>query len=87
VIYEFSRIKVPTLLIIGQDDRTVLGKNRLPAAQQNKYGQFSILGRRTRDAIPNAKLFELPNIGHIPHVQALGPFMSAVLNFFRPTQM
>lgn len=36
VVYEFNRIKVPTLLIIGQNDRTVLGKNRLPTAQQNK---------------------------------------------------
>lgn len=30
VLYEFERLKPPTLLIIGQRDRTAIGKDRVP---------------------------------------------------------
>lgn len=81
VVYEFKNIKVPTLLIIGQEDRTVVGKNRLPKELQNKYGQYPELGKRINGEIPDSKLVELVGVGHIPHVQTLDDFMKSVLEF------
>ena len=81
VVYEFKNLKMPTLVIIGQLDRTVLGKNRLPKNEQDKYGQYPELGRKTKAAIPNSKLIELENVGHIPHVQVFERFMESVLEF------
>ena len=83
IVYEFKNLKMPTLLIIGQADRTVLGKNRLPKELQNKYGQYPALGRKVKSEIPDAKLIELVSIGHIPHVQALDEFIKAVLEFVK----
>lgn len=83
VVYEFKNIKTPTLLIIGQADRTVLGKNRLSKEDQNKYGQYPALGRKLNAEIRGSKLVELENVGHIPHVQVFDEFMSAVLEFIK----
>ena len=83
VSYEFKNLKMPTLLIIGQDDRTVLGKARLPKELQSKYGIYPELGRKTQQAIPNAKLVEFENVGHNPHIQVFDEFMKAVLDFIQ----
>jgi len=83
VAYEFKNLKMPTLLMIGQMDRTVLGKNRLPKEDRNKYGQYPQLGRKLKAEIPNSKLIELENVGHIPHVQVFDEYMKAVLDFFK----
>ncbi|PKK37872.1 alpha/beta hydrolase [Siphonobacter sp. SORGH_AS_0500] len=71
VCYEFNRIRVPTLLIIGQEDRTIVGKNRVPKELVSQYGQYPALGKRTQQQIKGSKLVELPGVGHIPHIQDL----------------
>ena len=83
VVYEFKNLKMPTLLIIGQADRTILGKNRLPKNEQNKFGQYPELGRKMKNEIPDSQLVEFENVGHIPHVQVFDEFMKAVLDFLK----
>jgi pimeloyl-ACP methyl ester carboxylesterase len=83
VCYEFNRINVPTLLIIGQADRTIVGKARVPKALVNQHGQYPDLGKRTQKQIPGSQLLELPDVGHIPHVQAIDAFKKAVLSFLK----
>jgi len=83
VVYEFDRIRVPTLLIIGQEDRTVVGKALLPKDQQAKYGQYPELGKQTARRIKDSKLVELPGVGHIPHSQTPALYFKA-LNEFLP---
>lgn len=81
VIHEFKNIKTPTLLIIGQADRTVVGKNRLPKELQEKYGLYPELGRKINREISGSKLVELTGVGHIPHVQTLDKFIESTLDF------
>ncbi|GAB4038213.1 alpha/beta fold hydrolase [Spirosoma jeollabukense] len=83
VCYEFSRIKVPTLLIIGQADRTIVGKARVPKGIVNQHGQYPELGKRTQRQISGSQLVELPGVGHIPHVQSLEAYTKAVLGFLK----
>jgi pimeloyl-ACP methyl ester carboxylesterase len=81
VCYEWDRIIAPTLLIIGQEDRTVVGKDLLAEEQKKLYGQYPELGKKTQALIRKCKLVTLPGIGHIPHVQDLDTFMKEVLFF------
>ena len=81
VVYEFKNIVVPTLLIIGQEDRTVVGKNLLREEEQKKYGQYPRLGRKINAAIKNSRLVELSGVGHIPHIQSPEAFNNALFNF------
>lgn len=81
VSYEFNRITVPTLLIIGQADRTVVGKALLPKEQQSQFGQYPALGRRTAQQIKSSQLVELPGVGHIPHIQSPDQYFKALAGF------
>ncbi len=81
VVYEFKNIKVPTLLIIGTRDRTALGKPLVSPEVRKTLGRYDQLGKATRDKIPGSKLVEIPNIGHLPHIEAFDKFMKALLPF------
>ncbi|UFH56076.1 alpha/beta fold hydrolase [Spirosoma sp. KNUC1025] len=83
ICYELGKIRVPTLLIIGQADRTIVGKARVPKPIVNQFGQYPQLGKRTQQQIPGSRLIELPGVGHIPHVQSLDAYTKAVLDFLK----
>ncbi|WP_205503109.1 alpha/beta fold hydrolase [Rufibacter psychrotolerans] len=83
VVYEFSQLKMPTLLLIGQRDRTALGKANAPAAVREKLGNYPALGKATAQKIPNAKLVELNNVGHLPHIEAYDRFIQPLLAFLK----
>ena len=81
VCHEFPSIKAQTLLIIGQSDRTVVGKARVKKELLPFVGQYPELGRTTARLIPGAQLVELANVGHIPHMEQKDKFHEALLNF------
>ena len=83
VVYEFQNIKIPALLIIGQDDRTIIGKDKLPQEMKQKYGQYPQLGKKIASQISNSKLIELDGVGHIPHIQKFPGFKTAVTEFLK----
>jgi pimeloyl-ACP methyl ester carboxylesterase len=83
VVYEFPDIKVPTLLIIGTRDRTALGKPLVSDELRKTMGLYSELGKKTRDAIPNAQLVEIPNVGHLPHIEAFQEFITPLVQFLK----
>jgi pimeloyl-ACP methyl ester carboxylesterase len=83
VVYEFKNIKQPTLLIMGQEDRTVVGKNLLSKDVAAQHGIYPELGKKLKKEIKGSKLVELKGVGHIPHVQVPDVFKKEVLNFLR----
>lgn len=85
VRHEFSLIEPPTLLVIGQADRTTLGRNFVTEDVLAKLGQYPQLGRAAATDIPNSKLVELENVGHIPHLESPDAFHQALLAFLSST--
>jgi len=83
VVQDLPRIRVPTLLVIGQADRTTLGRASLPKEVLETLGRYPELGRRAAKAIPGAKLVEIEEVGHIPHLEAPDRFHAALLEFLR----
>jgi pimeloyl-ACP methyl ester carboxylesterase len=81
VCYEFSRIQAPTLLIVGEADRTVVGKARLSPEMKQVAGNYPELGRKTQELIRNSELVVIPRVGHIPHIEATAGFFQALLPF------
>jgi pimeloyl-ACP methyl ester carboxylesterase len=81
VCYEFEHIKAPTLLIIGQRDRTALGKANVPEEVRKTMGNYPELGLSASKRIPNAKLVPIPGVGHAPHIEAYPQFIKALLAF------
>jgi pimeloyl-ACP methyl ester carboxylesterase len=81
VCYEFQNIKNPTLLIIGTRDRTAVGKALVSEEVRKTMGDYAMLGKTTRDKIPNSTLVEIANIGHLPHIEAFDQFIKPLLTF------
>jgi pimeloyl-ACP methyl ester carboxylesterase len=79
VVHELERIRVPTLLLMGQLDRTALGANRAPPDVAKRLGNYPELGRTAARRIPNARLVEFPDLGHAPQIQAPDRFHEALL--------
>src|SRR5262249_25492122 len=46
VLQDFPRITTPTLLVIGQRDRTAIGKDRVTAIEAARLGDYAALGKR-----------------------------------------
>ncbi|AMM52392.1 alpha/beta hydrolase [Rufibacter sp. DG15C] len=83
VLYEFNQLKMPTLLIIGQRDKTALGKANASPEARAKLGNYPALGKETAKKIPNSKLVELANVGHLPHIEAYSKFITPLLQFLK----
>jgi len=80
VVYEFRNLKVPVVLFIGREDKTIVGKALLSKEEQAKHGLYKVLGKETVAQIPGAKLVEFENTGHIPHIQITRDFIASLLS-------
>jgi pimeloyl-ACP methyl ester carboxylesterase len=76
VCCEFRNLKMPVLLIIGQADRTAIGKELVSNDVKKTLGDYPELGRKTAAMIPNAKLVELDGVGHLPMIEAFDRFIA-----------
>lgn len=84
VLYDFSRLNVPTLFLVGELDRTIVGKEMLSAKKQKLYGNYPVLARNAAKRIKRSKVVVLPGVGHIPHIQNIDLFKNYVLDFLTP---
>ncbi|MGO2415988.1 MAG: alpha/beta fold hydrolase [Cobetia crustatorum] len=69
VITEFGDFTVPVKLIIGTRDRTGPGRNWKKAGVDHELGRYDKLGKKAAALIPDAELFELDNLGHLPQIE------------------
>jgi pimeloyl-ACP methyl ester carboxylesterase len=83
VSHEFGLVRSPTLLVIGQSDRTAIGKDRVPPEVAKTMGDYPALGKRVAKEIPQAHLVEIEDCGHIPHFEAPEKFHAALLEFLK----
>lgn len=81
VLYEFPDLRTPTLLIIGERDRTAIGKAWASPEVRAQLGNYPELGRKAAAAIPGAKLVALPGVGHLPQVEAWADYERALVDF------
>ncbi|CAA6804646.1 MAG: 2-hydroxy-6-oxo-6-phenylhexa-2,4-dienoate hydrolase (EC [uncultured Sulfurovum sp.] len=82
VCYQFDQLTMPVLLIIGQRDKTALGKGLATPEIRKTMGDYPKLGVQTQKSIPNSQLLELDGIGHMPHIEDFDTFIKNVLIFF-----
>ena len=83
ILEELPLLKVPTLLIIGQADRTVFGRRFAPPEAVRSMGNFPALGRAAQQRIPASKLLEFEGVGHVAHLEVPERFNSAVLAYLK----
>lgn len=79
VVYELSRLAVPTTLFIGLKDRTAIGRDAASPEVRARIGNYPALGKRAAAAIPGAQLVEFADLGHSPQVQDPARFNASLL--------
>jgi len=67
VVYDWAKIKVKTLVIGGEKDGT----------------DFPRQAKHIADMIPAAELVILPNLGHVPHLEAPNVFYPPLVKFLK----
>lgn len=50
---------------------------------RDKMGQYQLLGKETKNKIPDSRLVELNNVGHLPHIEAFNRFIEPLVDFLR----
>lgn len=83
VVYEFPRIRVPTTLLIGQRDRTAIGRDLAPPELAERLGDYPELGKRAARLIRDSRLVPFDDLGHSPQVEAPERFNAALLEALR----
>jgi pimeloyl-ACP methyl ester carboxylesterase len=83
IVADLPRLRVATRLVIGQRDRTALGRPFARPEVQKAMGDYPRLGKEARQRIPGADLVELAGVGHVPQVEAFPAFEKALLEFLR----
>ena len=78
VITEFKDLTVPVKLIIGTRDRTGPGRNWKKDDVDYELGRYDKLGKHAATLIPDAQLFELDNLGHLPHIEDFERFKNVL---------
>ena len=79
VFYEFPKLQVPTLLMIGDADTTAIGSDIAPPEVKAKIGNYKVLGKQVAQMIPGAKLLEFPGMGHAPQMEEPAQFNKALI--------
>ena len=83
IVYELERIEVPVLLIIGQKDKTALGKELVAKEVAETMGNYPELGKQTKHKLKNCELVELEGVGHIPHIESFAGFIQPLISFLK----
>ncbi|HEX4509789.1 MAG TPA: alpha/beta hydrolase [Burkholderiaceae bacterium] len=69
VVYDFPRLQVPTVLMIGTRDTTAIGSDIAPPEVKARVGHYDVLGPQIAQQIPHARLIEFEGLGHAPQIQ------------------
>jgi pimeloyl-ACP methyl ester carboxylesterase len=81
VVHDLGVVRVPTLLLIGQEDRTAPGKGDVPPDVAATLGNYRVLGERAAQAIPGARLVRIDGVGHLPQYEAFDRYFAALSAF------
>lgn len=78
VASHFEGLSMPTLLIIGEKDRTAIGSTWAPPDVDQKLGHFDQLGPEIVSRLPNGHLIRFPELGHAPQISNPDMFHEAL---------
>ncbi|HEX4270711.1 MAG TPA: alpha/beta hydrolase [Rhizomicrobium sp.] len=84
VFYEFEKLSMPVLLIIGDHDNTAPGKQLAPPELRAQLGHYPELAKAAVARMKQGRLIEFPDLGHSPQIQDPAAFHQALLAALKP---
>ncbi|SDU03313.1 Pimeloyl-ACP methyl ester carboxylesterase [Verrucomicrobium sp. GAS474] len=80
---QYPKIAAPTLLVVGDRDRTAPLSNFAAPEVRKTMGQFVEMAQAAVREIPRARLVVIPDCGHIPHLEHPELFQQELFGFLR----
>ena len=82
VLYQFAQLEMPVTLLIGDRDRTAIGRDLVKDEIGAKMGDYTTLGDRTLERLRDGELILFEGIGHMPHIEAPDRYLEALDQLF-----
>lgn len=82
VLYQFEQLEMPVTLLIGDRDRTAIGRDLVGDEIGEQMGDYTILGDRTLQRLQDGELILFEGIGHMPHIEAPERYLDALDQVF-----
>jgi pimeloyl-ACP methyl ester carboxylesterase len=79
VFYEFEKLSMPVLLIVGDKDTSAPGKQYAPPELRATLGNYPVLAKAAVARMPRGTLVEFPALGHSPQIQNPAAFHKVLL--------
>ena len=79
----FEQIAPPTLLMIGEKDKTAIGAVWSPPEVAEKLGRFDELGPEVVGRLKDGELIRFPELGHSPHISHPEVFHEKLLGWLQ----
>ncbi|MBV4499363.1 alpha/beta fold hydrolase [Pseudomonas shirazensis] len=83
VYYEFQNLKMPTLLLIGDQDTTAIGSDIAPAEVKAKLGNYKALGPQAAKLIPQGEMIVFEGMGHAPQIEEPQRFHKTLIDWLQ----
>ena len=74
VINDFSKLQMPTTLIIGTRDRTGPGRNWKKDGVTRELGRYDLIGKEITERNADINIIELDGLGHLPQIEDFDRF-------------
>ena len=82
VLYQFDQLAMPVTLLIGDRDRTAIGRPLVDDELAEQMGDYTTLGDRTLERLQHGELILFEGIGHMPHIEAPDRYLEALDQVF-----
>lgn len=82
VLYQFDQLEMPVTLLIGDRDRTAIGRPLVDEELGEQMGDYTTLGDRTLERLQDGELILFEGIGHMPHIEAPDRYLEALDQVF-----
>jgi pimeloyl-ACP methyl ester carboxylesterase len=76
-----ASLNTRSLFVCGTSDRTYAGAKYTAPGDQTTKGNIAELAKGFTAKMAHARFVGVPDVGHVPHLEAPSPFTSAVLEF------
>lgn len=81
VYHEFKDLKMPTLLLIGDQDSTAIGSDIASDEVKARLGKYQELGPQVAKMIPKGELVTFEGLGHAPQIEEPERFHQALIGW------
>jgi pimeloyl-ACP methyl ester carboxylesterase len=81
IVHELSALRSRTLIVVGDKDRSAIGRNLVPPDVRETLGRLPDLAQEACNVVEHCTLVVLNDVGHVPHLEMPDHFHAVLFSF------